>query len=835
MSDFLSNFKKGLHGCLEAPLSYNDCVHLGLPLLLFVSGKRQAAGLLAFCLLLWLHWGWLAPLVGLSSLPLPPAPFSPWVQGPAHLLVLLLLLAALGLFSPRPGSPKDLALRAQRRGDHLAAGEFYLQAGKPRKAIRAFIKARAWARAGDTARNLGKLGKAARFYERQGGPALALAAQLYARSGDEGRARDLWQRLGQDLVQRGEPQSAIEPFLKAGDVKRAVTACQLALQEKKLSPATAEVALEACRRGQQLPLAAQVASFLGRHGEAGELFLAAGLPSEAAQAFERAGETARAAEAWRLAGEEAKAARLKAHSLAQSGLLAQAAEELAAAGLHQEAAQVLLRLGRYKEAFQRLLLAGLKQEAAQVAVTHLDPLEGARLLEELEDWEGAGRAWEKAGDLRAAARCFERAGELQRVLEIYGALGLVGEQARILALLGHIEEAFLVLHRAGDLQGAWELLSRYGGVYPSLAPQLLELAQFLRRQDKAAAVSALQRATAGMPTSAELLPLLYTQAELLEEMGDLPAAQAILKRIVEFDYGFRDAAARLQALRQARRAPMPSPGGGPPTPVPQDASQRYVLEQELGRGGMGIVYRAKDTKLGRTVAIKILHPRQHTPEALRRFEREARAAAALSHPGIVHIYDFGQGFGSSFLVMEFVAGPTLHQLLKDDPAFLRANLLKLMLQAAEAVGYAHDHHVVHRDLKPANFILADRKQLKILDFGIARRLDELDLGQSGVTGTPYYMAPEQILNEQPDERSDVYSLGVTFFQLATGTLPFPSGNVIKAHLEQAPPDPQALNPELEPALCHLILRCLEKDPNKRPRDGNALAAALRLLMEERKR
>ncbi|MCS7182132.1 MAG: serine/threonine protein kinase, partial [Thermoanaerobaculum sp.] len=246
------------------------------------------------------------------------------------------------------------------------------------------------------------------------------------------------------------------------------------------------------------------------------------------------------------------------------------------------------------------------------------------------------------------------------------------------------------------------------------------------------------------------------------------------------------------------------------------------------------VYRARDVKLGRTVAIKILHPRQHTPEALRRFEREARAAAALSHPGIVHIYDFGQGFGSSFLVMEYVPGPTLHQLLKEEPAFVRANLLTLMLQAAEAVGYAHSHHVVHRDLKPANFILAERKQLKILDFGIARRLDELDLGQSGVTGTPYYMAPEQILNEQPDERSDVYSLGVTFFQLATGTLPFATGNVIKAHLEQPPPDPQALNPDLEPALAHLILRCLEKDPGKRPKDGNALASAVRLLMAEQK-
>ncbi len=803
--------------------------------MLFVSGRRQAAGVAAVVLLLWLHAFWWAPLANVPLLePLLP-PTSPWFQVPAHLLALLLLLAFLGLFSPRPGSPKDLALRAQRRGDFLAAGEFYLQAGKPRRALRCFVKARAWQRAGDTARAAGKLRKAAAFYERQGGAGLAAAAQLYQRVGDQGKAQALWQRLGQDLAGRGQPEEAMEPFLRAGDWKRAAAACQLALDQRKLRPELADVALEACRRAQQLALGAEVASFLGRHLEAGELFLAASDPARAAAAFEKAGDPTRAAEAWRLAGDAEKAARLRAKSLAATGLLSEAAEELAAAGLHHEAAQLLERMGRHREAFHRLLLAGLRREAAELALNHLDPAEAARLFEELEDWEHAGAAWEKAGELRNAARCFERAGDLQRALDVYGLLGLVGEQARILALLGHIEEAFLVLYRAGDLQGAWELLSRYGGVYPSLAEQLVEVATYLKTRGlKEEAVSALQRATAGVPVSSELLPALYLQGELLEVLGDLRGAEDAFQRIVTFQYAFRDAAARLQKVRQARQERDRS-RTGPPTPPPQDAALRYVLEQELGRGGMGIVYRARDTRLGRTVAIKILHPRQHTPEALRRFEREARAAAALSHPGIVHIYDFGQGFGSSFLVMEYVAGPTLHQLIKDEPAFIRANLLALMLQAAEAVGYAHSHHVIHRDLKPANFILADRKQLKILDFGIARRLDELDLGQSGVTGTPYYMAPEQILNEQPDERSDVYSLGVTFFQMATGTLPFATGNVIKAHLEQLPPDPQALNPSLEPAIAHLILRCMEKDPSRRPKDGNALAAAIRVLMEEHKR
>ncbi|MCS7182341.1 MAG: hypothetical protein NZ869_04445, partial [Thermoanaerobaculum sp.] len=560
-------------------------MHVLPVVVLFVSGRRHLAGVLGIALLAWLHGFWWLPLLHVPEVPILVAPESPWIQVPGHLLAVLLILAAFGLFSPRPGSPKDLALRAIRRGDFQAAGEFFLQAGKPRRALRLFIKARAWQRAGDVARNLGHLAKAATYYERQGGASLAAAAQLFHRLGNEAKAQTLWLRLGQEVVQKGQPEEAIEPFLRAGDLKRALAACQIALEHRRLRPEMAEVALETCRKAQQLHLAAQVAGYFGRHLEAGELLLAAGQPGEAAVAFERAGDVARAAQAWRLAGETEKAAKLKARALTAGGLLDQAVDELTSAGLHQEAAQVLLNLGKFREAFDRLLLAGLKREAAELATRHLDPSEGARLFEELEEWEAAGSAWERAGELKSAARCFERAGELQRAVEVYGQVGLVGEQARILALLGHIEEAFLVLHRAGDLQGAWELLSRYGGVYPSLAEPLLDVAAFLQAKGaKEEAVSALQRATAGLPANPDLLPVLYKQGELLEELGDLRGAEEAWRKVVNVHYGFRDAAARLQKVRQARleRETARAASAGPPTPAPQDPTLRYVLEQEMG-------------------------------------------------------------------------------------------------------------------------------------------------------------------------------------------------------------------------------------------------------------
>jgi len=815
---------------------------LAAPLLALVltAPRRAAFATAAVVAFAWLHLWWLLPLLDIMKVPgetLPSVlswPQSPTVMLLGHLAAAVLALAAVGVFSPRPGSPADLAGRAARRGDHLAAGELWQEAGQPRRALRSFLRARAWGRAADAARALGDLQRAADLAEREGGSSLLTAAQLMARRGDEGRAQALWLRYGAYLVDKGQPELAIEPFLRAGDARRAAHSVELALQARRLAEPQGELALRAAREAKRPALGGQVATAIERHREAGDLFLAADDPMEAARAFSRAGDTLRAAEALRLAGHVEDAARMRAQSLTSSGQWDLAVLEYEHAGMAAQAAATLVRLGRHDEAFRRYLRAGMRREAAEIARDHGDPREAGRLFEDLEEWGDAGLAWERAGEHLQAARCLERAGDFANALSILERSGLRGEQAQLLARLGRLEEGFLVLFGAGDLRGSWELLSSYGGTYPALAEPLAKLAEWLEAQGEVtAAISAVQRATAGLTASHELLPALYTQAMLLEKHSDFRAAQSVWQRIVDLDYSYRDAAARLQAA-VARRAAQEGPAaqGAAESAAVTDPSSRYVLEQELGRGGMGVVYRARDSRLGRTVAIKVLNQRQHTPEALRRFEREARAAAALSHPGIVHIYDFDRGFGSCFISMEYVPGPTLTQLVREEPAFVRANLAPLMRQISAAVGYAHSRHVIHRDLKPANMVLLDRRQVKILDFGIARRLDELELSASGATGTPYYMAPEQILGEEPDARTDLYSLGVTFFQMATATLPFTTGNVLRAHLETPPPDPRALAPDLDPAIAAVILRCMAKDPEQRPRDGTALHAEIPAVDED---
>jgi serine/threonine protein kinase len=275
----------------------------------------------------------------------------------------------------------------------------------------------------------------------------------------------------------------------------------------------------------------------------------------------------------------------------------------------------------------------------------------------------------------------------------------------------------------------------------------------------------------------------------------------------------------------------------------------YRIEGPLGAGGMGEVYRALHVRLDRPAAIKVLRANQATdPTFQARFLREARAAAALSHPNIVEVFDFGEQDGDSYLVMELVPDGSLRTLLRQRSAQQGWTLglgVDLVRQAAEGLAYAHAHGMVHRDIKPDNLLLqrlpslqktapgqaAERYQLKISDFGLARLVD--DSGELTVTGmvmgTPTYMSPEQCQGGDLDGRSDLYSLGVVLYEVATGTPPFRVKTLSEAvfkHISAAPVPPRELSPDLPLALDEVILRCLEKRPDDRFATGTELSQAL---------
>jgi len=203
---------------------------------------------------------------------------------------------------------------------------------------------------------------------------------------------------------------------------------------------------------------------------------------------------------------------------------------------------------------------------------------------------------------------------------------------------------------------------------------------------------------------------------------------------------------------------------------------RYEVLQLLGRGGMGAVYKARDKELDRFVALKLIRPEfARNPEVLRRFKQELILARQVTHKNVIRIFDLGQSDGIKFITMDFVEGHDLRHLLQERGKFPPSEAAKIMLQICRALEAAHAEHVIHRDLKPQNVMLDKRGRVFVMDFGIARSAHLPGMTQTGaLIGTPEYMSPEQARGETLDERSDVFSLGVIFYEILTGKPPYPS-------------------------------------------------------------
>lgn len=261
-------------------------------------------------------------------------------------------------------------------------------------------------------------------------------------------------------------------------------------------------------------------------------------------------------------------------------------------------------------------------------------------------------------------------------------------------------------------------------------------------------------------------------------------------------------------------------------------NQRYQLEKPLGRGGMAVVYKAYDLMLERTIAIKVLRENfSRSPAFQERFRQEAKAAANLSHPNIVTIHDFGLDEGRLFIVMEYINGQDLKKIIKEKGSLPIKQAIRLFLQACAGMGYAHRAGLVHCDVKPHNMLITKDNRLKITDFGIARALASVNPNErtSAVWGSPAYFSPEQAAGEAPSPASDVYSLGVVFYEMLTGQLPFTASSaleVARMHRFSTPVPPRELNPAISPTLEKIILKVLSKEPTARYRTADHLGRIL---------
>jgi len=266
---------------------------------------------------------------------------------------------------------------------------------------------------------------------------------------------------------------------------------------------------------------------------------------------------------------------------------------------------------------------------------------------------------------------------------------------------------------------------------------------------------------------------------------------------------------------------------------------RYKIDELLGHGGMSAVYKASDPNLKRNVAIKLIHSHfSNDNDFIRRFQTEAASVAALHHPNIVQVYDFDNDGENYYMVMEHIPGETLQEHLD----FLRKTgeklpinrSVRIILDVCEALGYAHEKEIIHRDVKPANIMLDDQGRTILMDFGLVKILNATSHTATGaIIGTARYMPPEIIRNEMPDNRSDIYSLGVTFYQMLSGDLPFHADSVISLmmkHLHDPIPDLNASNPNIPKRLVQIVNKAMKKDRDKRYASANQMADDLRRFL-----
>jgi tetratricopeptide (TPR) repeat protein/tRNA A-37 threonylcarbamoyl transferase component Bud32 len=577
--------------------------------------------------------------------------------------------------------------------------------------------------------------------------------------------------------------------------------------------------------------------------KAREFFLA-GSYEDAAKVYQKLGDRENEARCWVFLGKPEKVAKIDAEAAVARGDLEQAVNHYVRASEFEQAAACLRKLNRPKEAVRLLAEARVQKGQINEAALYL----------------------EQAGEFPRAAELYEQLKQPLKALGLYEKASLWSQAAKISASLGDYPRAAAHFQKGGEPAQASVLLYRLGradqaleqalAVPPGAPGSVLAatvLARLYSERQQPDQLAELARRVASKPGKPEEIELLYALGTFMADRSLTSEAAKIFQRVGELDPLYRDVNEKLAPLSGATSVQSPvnrnastmaelDPAEthavlGIPEKKGSDSTQavlpagngRYKLEAELGRGAMGIVYKATDTLLGRTVAIKTLPQRfSKDPMLSRMFLGEARSLATLNHPHIVQIYDMGEMNDTMFLAMEFVTGETLEKSLEKAKRLPVARVLEIGDQLAQALDGAHRAGLVHRDVKPANVMGTADGGLKLMDFGIAFAAQD-NAGPGGAAGTPLYMSPEQIRGETLDGRADLYSLGVVLFQLLSGTLPFEGDNVLKQHLETPPPHVAERVPGLPVQVDALLQKLMAKGAADRFANAGELKTQIQAL------
>lgn len=503
------------------------------------------------------------------------------------------------------------------------------------------------------------------------------------------------------------------------------------------------------------------------------------------------------------------------------------------------AAQLFQQIGELVMAGEAYLQAGQLEAAArcmqQAGETKRASEIGGRYYEGLGKWKEAGMAYEGGGQFKKAGDCFSKANEplqaatnYERAQEFYGA-GLAMVHAH------KWEDAVRVLQKLPENHAHFDesrgLLGR----------------AFFALKEHAHCAATLENHLLGQRVKKDNIELFWMLALAYEQLNKLEESEQTFLKIRSVDVSFRDVSQRLSNVqsrismyggasqRDVSSMPTmatPAPQGDGKSPVmsmvEKSLHNRYELERELGRGGMGVVYKARDTQLDRPVALKFLGSLVDGSEEFRlRFQREARAAAQVSHPNILSIYDIGVEQGSTYIAMEYIEGPNLNQYLNQKGRLSVREAVNVIGQACAALEAIHQAGIVHRDIKPDNILIAKGGLVKLMDFGLAKGYGARLTGSHVIMGTPCYMSPEQARGGDVGPKSDIYAIGLVLYELLSGKTVFNEGNVLERQILEMPPPPSSVVEDIPQLLDQIVMKCIAKDPAERFNTAAELSQYLR--------
>ncbi len=731
------------------------------------------------------------------------------------------------------------AKRLISKGEYAQAGELYLTAGMFKEAVQTFTDGQLYGRAADVYLAKNQKQRAAALYEKAG--QFEKAASLYLEKRDFEKAEENLSKIGKEeqlaalYEQQGSKSLAAGSYLKLGRIQDALriyvelkdfkTAADILRKLYNDANTSFDEATGFKSRQELVKRCGELYIEAELYDEAAALFIAEELFKEAGEAYAKAKQFEKAIEYFNKGD----------HFFA-------AAEIYYQLGQHQQAASVeaegFIREGNEAQAAQCYIKAGDYAAAGDVYRNMVEHQKAGEMYEKAKEYALAGNMFSKVDEYERAGLCFEKAKKYDEAIDYYGR---AENYARQVALMEKQEKFYLAAHnyyQRGLFDEARSMIEKVPADHEDFKKATALAGKMLLEEGNlSAAKQKLEEAVSSVKEiSSDNIGAIYDLARVSEKLGEDSRALYTIEKMLAEDLlqgsedPLEDMKKKIGTMltkvgRSSSVMQYPEFAESGELKVTKESTsaetakgeQRYLPIKEIGKGGMGIVYKARDSVLDRVIALKVLPANlKQSKQAVATFTREGKSAASLNHANIVIVHDAGIQDGDYYIAMELIDGMTIKDIIKKNKRLSLRSVYAVTKQLLAGLEYAHERKVVHRDLTTNNLMWNRNKQLKIMDFGLAKVVRELQSEQSIIGGTPSYMSPEQTLGNPIDHRTDIYSLGICLFEMCTGVLPFRKGNLGYHHVHTEPPDPKSRNPALPDSLCQLILKCLKKDPAQRP-------------------